>query len=342
MCYGLGMQKYFSLFFLVCFNNCFGAIPITEDITKAKCLAQSYDLPMIYLVTGSDWCPWSKKMLNEIFASSEFEKNIGNQFIFIKLDFPELNLKGTKTLSEHQKLKEDFNVESFPTLIMTDSNNNEITRINYTQEGPEKYADHLKSLYIEYKSLKREYENTDLKTSSMGIIQTLYKRACELQCPVLKEEILETGLKVDDGSYFALEKYTQLINMGNVAKKEAVDLKTKILACKGDDNQGIRLRLALLDFQANENNPEKAVEPIGTYIADFGKSDHDNLWRLHLIISEYFQKQGLEEKAFEHAQKSLVEAPRSIKAKVQQALDHTFSNDEKTSVDPKTQSKEDL
>lgn len=323
------MQRYVSLFFLLYLKQCFGIIPITEDITKAARLAQSYDLPVVYLFLGSDWCQWSQKIINEIFASKDFESAVGNQFIFAKIDFPEINRKNEKTLVEHHKLKEKFNVESFPTLVMTDSNHQEITRISYTTERPAKYAELLQNLYLDYRSLRREYEKTDFLKASIESIQELYRRACILQCPELKKCILDKGLTVDQESYFALEKYSEFVKEGDATLVEARELRAKILQ-DTEGRQGVRLRLALLDFQANESNPDKAIEPLGAYIADFGKSDQNNLWKLHLIISEYFQKQGLEQDAFEHAQKSLVEAPEAVKESVRRMLDSAFPNDEKS------------
>lgn len=322
------MQKFFSCFFLVYLQSCFGIIPITEDVTKARRLAQSYDLPVIYLFLGSDWCDWSQKFLSEIFASQAFEEAIGSQFIFAKIDFPEVNRKDETMLIEHQRMKDAFHVESFPTLIMTDSEEKEITRISYVAEEPKKYAEHLRTLYLDYKALKRDYERTDFFKASIEAVQKLYQRANELQCPELKQCILDKGLSAEKGSYFALERYTELARDKKTQNKEALLLRKRILQDGGNEDQGVRLRLALLDFQANEDDPQKAVEPIGSYIADFGKSDQDNLWKLHLIVSEYFQKQGLRADAQEHAHKVLAEAPDEVKTRVKEVLECAFVNDE--------------
>lgn len=313
-------MRHLFFFLVLVASRAIASIPITDDFSKASEIAQAYNRPMVLLFMGSDWCEWSQKMQTEILKRSAFGDLLGNQFIFVKVDFPEINQQSEALLNQNQELREKFHVESFPTLVLLDSQGQEMTRLGYVAEEPESYARHLKQLFFDYRSLERDYKTMDFAKASIQAIEALYQRAAKLQSPHYMEKLLEVGLSADVGVTLPLEKYTQLVQSDQANTLFAETLKKKILERDPDNALGTHLRLALLDFQANEKNPEKAVESLSTYIADYGKSDKSNLWRLHLIISDYFVKQGKALEAKEHAEMCFKEAPEPVKSELLKIL----------------------
>jgi thioredoxin-related protein len=258
-------------------------IPITEDYSKAQEIAQDHNRPLLILFTGSDWCQTSQEMISE-FKADPFEKTMENQFILVQADYPELNHQQPKYLKQNKELKEKYGVESFPTLVMTDIEGKEITRLGSMALDPKQFAEHLRDLYLKYTLLHRGIENLAFVKNSIEAIEELYKSARELRCPHYIEKLMNAGLEVDEGVFFPLEKYAALVQSGDSHTPEAGLVKEKIIQRDPENREMSRLRLALLDFQANEE-----VEPIGTYISDFGSADHENLFKLQEIISEYFK-----------------------------------------------------
>lgn len=302
------------------------SIPITEDYTKASTIAQDYNRPMLLLFTGSDWCSWSQKILTDVFKDKNFEKIVGTHFIIVHADFPEVNLKSAATLKQNQELKEKYGIQSFPTIVMLDSLGREITRVGYMSGDPEKFAIHLTDLYVEYAKLHNEVSHFNIAKASIDSVQTLYEKACDLRCPHYMNHLLNIGVEADQGVFFPLEKYTALVHEKKGKSQDAKALKAKIIQRDPDNKEGARLRLALLDFQANEDDAEAAIEPLGQYIANFGGADKENVWRLHLIISEFFSEHGDEAKAKEYAEKSLSQAPKECSLSVENVIQAMKTN----------------
>ena len=314
------MKKYFTLFIALVPMVCFASVPITEDFTKAKDLAQAYDRPIVLLFTGSDWCQWSKKILNDVINTEDFEEAVGKNFIFAKIDFPEINTKSGACLEQNKGLKEEFEIDSFPTIVMTNQRGREITRMGYVEGCPERVASKLSGLLNDYQTLSNDVENCDFSKVAVEEVEELYNRAKILQCPYYLDKILEAGIQTDKGVFFPLEKYTSIVNEGLTDSDEAMTLREAIIRRDPDNEQQTRLRLALLDFQSQDNDPESAIKPLGSYIKNFGTADKDNLWRLHLVISEYFSLHGNSKEAKEHAEKSFTAAPEAEKSNIENVL----------------------
>ena len=44
------------------------------DLNKAIELSQSTEKPLMLFFTGSDWCGWCKKLVKEVYKTSDFNK----------------------------------------------------------------------------------------------------------------------------------------------------------------------------------------------------------------------------------------------------------------------------
>jgi protein disulfide-isomerase len=269
----------------------FATTPITTHYSKAKEIAQDLGRPLLILFTGSDWSSSSEEVLQEC-KSIEFEKSLENQFVLVQADYPELNNQKELFLEQNKELKERYDVSFFPTLVMTDPEGREITRLGALSLSSKEFAEHLRDLYVKYSLLRREVEDTSFIRHSIQAIEGLYKSARELRCPYYIEKLMRIGMEREEGVFFPLEKYTSLVCKGESNTLEALCIKEKIIQRDPDNKEMGRLRLALLDFQAREGKePHQATEPLGAYISHFSSSiDMENLQKLQCIISECFSE----------------------------------------------------
>jgi protein disulfide-isomerase len=271
-------------------------LPVTEDFEKGANLAFLHHRPMVLIFTGSDWCVWSKKLLEDVINDSSFQGTVGNTFIFVKVDFPDANHQSIEILQENYELKERFHVQDFPTVILLDSEGAEITRIGYTSLGPKEYGKYLLDTYLHYQELYMDIKLSNLSSKSVEELERLYDKAHKLRSPHLVQKILEEGVNQNQGVFFPLEKYSQLLYSGKSSSAEAKSLRQMVVKRDPENKQGSILRLALLDFQANADdvskNAEETVAPLKEFIDSFHDKEKETLMRLHVMISDYFHARG--------------------------------------------------
>ena len=274
---------------------------MTEDFALAKELSLLYQKPLVLAFVGSDWAP--------PFDVVDFERGIGNQCILVKVDFPEFNRQSPKRIEENHALKGQFDVTTFPTMILLSSKGDEITR--FGEVGSTQILEAL-----------RIYQNilTHMATSQEST-QSLYVQAKQLGAHLLTEELMKKGLE-EDSSYFSIERYAQMVSEGCGLTQDAAKFKKKGLASDPENKFGTHLRCAMLEFQAHEQleKPLEAVKPLINYIEGIGQKDPD-LWQIQLFISEYLMKHNLKEEALKYAESSIKGAPREIRDEVTHVID---------------------
>jgi len=116
------------------------------DWNDAMKTADALNRPVLVDFTGSDWCIWCQKLEEEVFSKDEFMEYAKNNFILLKVDFPQ-GIKQSDELKafNQQKLKE-YKVEGFPTIVIINEKSQEIARTGYRPGGAEKYIKHLEEL----------------------------------------------------------------------------------------------------------------------------------------------------------------------------------------------------
>ncbi len=297
-------------------------LPITDDYDKAEAIAKVFNKPMIVLFTGSDWDSGSQKFIHRILADSAFYDVLKKDFVFAHIDFPEIETHSQGAIERNKELKSQFTVEAFPTMIILDKDQHEISRAGLFSEDPEQLAAHLKSLLHRYQEIEK-----GLAVPHIGLerLKECYIDAKELGASHILARVLERGLKVETDPYFQLEHYSNLMTQGKGATHIAQLLREKILSMDPDNAYGAHYRLAILDFQTNAENEKTGagdvVEPLLSYIKKYGKGDADHLWRLHMMVSQYLYSRGEINTALEHARTSYQEAPSFMKRDAFQTLE---------------------
>jgi protein disulfide-isomerase len=113
---------------------------------QAMKLAEESGKTVLMDFTGSDWCIWCKKLMKEVFTQDDFITYAKENLVLLKIDFPkEIKLPPAET-KQNQELFDKFGINSFPTIVLLNSNGIELARTGYQDGGAEKYVEHLKSL----------------------------------------------------------------------------------------------------------------------------------------------------------------------------------------------------
>jgi thioredoxin-related protein len=68
--------------------------------------------------TGSDWCGWCKKLDAETFSQPGFIDYAGKNLVLVEVDFPSRKPKSAELKEANKALKEKYNVNGFPNLVV--------------------------------------------------------------------------------------------------------------------------------------------------------------------------------------------------------------------------------
>lgn len=113
------------------------------DFAKAKTLAKELKRPILLDFTGSDWCKWCKLLDKEIFQTPEFQQWARKNVILVKIDFPRRAQQSRAETEQNKELSRRFKVEGFPTIVILNSDGEEIGRTGYKKVSPKAYIKHL-------------------------------------------------------------------------------------------------------------------------------------------------------------------------------------------------------
>lgn len=280
--------------------------------------------PMVLFFTGSDWCGWCTKLEEEVLDTADFAQAAGDKFIFVKLDFPQNTSLSPQQTAQNKQLQKKFEVRSFPTLIILDSQQQQqIGTTGYRPGGGKQYAQHLLKMVTDYSAYRGKLSSLDNTQLSGETLKELYEKANELGLYNDANKIVKAGMKSDEEQYFLTERYRFLVSEGHMKDQEAVGLREQLLKSDPENENSVHYQVAVIDFEATcedaakENfSPEKAVEPLVAYINKFGDQDKNNLWRLDMIIAQvYFDKNKLSD-ALDYAQKAKENAPSSVQNEI--------------------------
>lgn len=108
------------------------------DYDAALAEAKSSGKPVLVDFTGSDWCGWCIKLDEETFEKEAFKEFAAKNLVLLELDFPNKKEQSEEVKKRNQELAQKYKVGGFPTLLLLDSEGNEIARqVGYLAGGPD-------------------------------------------------------------------------------------------------------------------------------------------------------------------------------------------------------------
>lgn len=118
-----------------------------EDYDLALEIAKAENKVVLINFTGSDWCKWCIKLVDEVFSKEEFANYATNNLVMLKIDFPTtFQQLPQEEQMKRQQLQQKYGVKGYPTILLTNSNGQVIGQTGYQQGGPEKYVEHLQKM----------------------------------------------------------------------------------------------------------------------------------------------------------------------------------------------------
>ncbi|MCB1114258.1 MAG: thioredoxin family protein [Chlamydiia bacterium] len=318
-----------SLCFLTGYVAKTDATQISWNTNYEDALDQSKSLnkPVILFFTGSDWCGACQKLDHEVLNTPEFADKVGNKFIFVLLDFPLYKPADPRTTDQNRRLQKKFNIKAFPTLVIIDGNEQEIGTTGYRSGGPRAYADHLLEMIREYGQYQQKLSSAERKPLSSTDLKSLYLKASELKRTQEADKLVSLGMASDEKVFFLLEKFRGLAAQGEFNTSQAQMIKKEIQSLDPNNEKETQYELAMIEYEALSDemlkgkvSAEKAVLPLVQYLKKFGKQDKENVWKLHMTISQVFLDKNKLQQALDHARASYESAPESVRQEIATAI----------------------
>ena len=280
----MGIKQYIASF-AIC-ACC--ALPITREYDAALALSEAYQKPVALIFTGSNWDPDSQEIEKRL-GDEEFQNVLGNEVVFVKIDYAKDGTLAADAVAEHFALKQAYRIESFPTIVLLDPTKKEISRTGLLPLTGRQFGLQMKTMIKEYRALEK----------GDGSAESNYFRAKKLGCCHLTERYMQLALTCDPSSRMMLEAYAHT--------NEKQKWREKILE---SGNCGAHVELALLDYQksGSVSDLEEALHWVSEKSNDY--------WRLHLMIAHHYLGLGDRISAIEHARKAAERSPENSRVAI--------------------------
>ena len=126
-------MKLIALLALTLLNACQSRIEYAEadwgtDLPSALEAAAPEKQNVLLDFTGSDWCPPCMALHKHVLTTKPFAVYAKNNLKLVMVDFPRSKPLPKEQLQANQALAQQFNVDSFPTLILLAASGKELDR----------------------------------------------------------------------------------------------------------------------------------------------------------------------------------------------------------------------
>lgn len=281
---------------------------------------------LLLYFSGSDWCGWCIKFKKNVLDSKDFISYVSDLFVFVKVDFPKKFRLRNSIAKQNASLKNKFQVKSFPTIIIVDHNQQEIDRLGYHSGNGKLFGERVFQTLKNFEIYKESWELFTQKILNDKELEKLYTQARAFNRPQDAHEILEYGLR-EGLLFFLTEKYRILAKSAQHLSKKGRSIKEQIIQKDPEDLGDYQYHLAVIEFQANLENPQKKsikflIAPLTNFLEKFGGKEEKNTWRIQMIISQTLLDQARVEDALQFAHESFASAPKERKKEIENAIKH--------------------
>ena len=283
-----------------------------SDYSKAVEMSREDQKPLLLFFTGSDWSGLAMKMKNEMLDSPSFQEQALSQFHCLEIDFPHHKPLSEAVQLQNESLKKRFGVEELPLLLLLDSTEREIVRVGYLPESGAQLAEELTQIVSQDRELCTGLKNLP---QNEGKLRQLFALAEVLTRGEAQETILDAGVAIAS-PFFQLEKYRRLVEEG----KAVGSLRQELL--KSDDYQ-IHFSVAMIDFQERAStlsDPREVIKPLEAYLTQFSDRDEQNVWRIEMMIAQFYLDADEWKTALKHAETAYEAAPKAMRGEIEHSL----------------------
>ncbi len=116
------------------------------DLPAAKAQAGREGKPVLINFTGSDWCGWCMKLRAEVFTQPEFEDYANKNLVLVEIDFPKRKPLPAAQKKANSDVADRLRIQGYPTLVLLNSQGNEVHRLGYQPGGAQSFVQALAKL----------------------------------------------------------------------------------------------------------------------------------------------------------------------------------------------------
>lgn len=247
--------------------------------------------PMLVAFLGSDWCPWSKKFVDDVLHHTGFYQTLSRRMRCIKIE-----------LTVKPEIGAQFRIEFVPTLLLLAGDGTEVARFGFLPMQPQECADFIIQALDHHSELTKKLPNMDLVN-----LQAAYSTASQYHMITLQKEIRHMARQKGSNLFFMIQDYMELARNQS---KDAKKLRSVIL----EKGQGSHVELALADFQLRvdgDRSWQESIKPLKHYLKKFGKQEASSAWRVRMILAQYLLAHEQQKAALRYAEKALACAPEN-------------------------------
>ncbi len=96
--------------------------------------------PLMLFFTGSDWCGWCKKLVKEVYKTSEFSRWAKKNVVLVDIDFPKRTKLSAELEKQNRELAQIFGVRGYPTIWFVNPSIAEDGKVNLEKIGKTGYV----------------------------------------------------------------------------------------------------------------------------------------------------------------------------------------------------------
>jgi thiol-disulfide isomerase/thioredoxin len=105
------------------------------DLPTALARAKKENKAVLLDFTGSDWCGWCMKLKSEVFDQFDFAVYANANLIMVEVDFPRRKTLSLQQMNANENLASKYHIEGYPTIIVLNSDGQQIGQTGYVQGG---------------------------------------------------------------------------------------------------------------------------------------------------------------------------------------------------------------
>ncbi|MCB9879817.1 MAG: thioredoxin family protein [Planctomycetes bacterium] len=225
-----------------------------QDFAAAKAKAKAEKKDLLVDFTGSDWCIWCKRLDGEVFAKDEFKNSAPDNFVLVKLDFPQDETLVTAEIrAQNEKLQEQYAIQGFPTILLMDHDGRVYAQTGYQQGGPGPYNTMLAEKREKGAAFKAAVAALEGKTGAerAKAIDALLGTVEEEVADNFHFDLMKEICTLDqDGKAGLLEKYEAKVKQKELerATNEAASELRKLVGEHMQNQDGAKAIAALDDY----------------------------------------------------------------------------------------------
>ena len=88
----------------------------------------------------TDWCGWCKKLVKEVYKTSEFNKWAKKNVVLVEVDFPRRTKLSDKVTKQNKELQQMFGVRGYPTVWFVTPEKGDNGQVNLQKIGSTGYV----------------------------------------------------------------------------------------------------------------------------------------------------------------------------------------------------------